>query len=212
MRVLILLAALSALSPAPSGIPRLASGDVPTLPAETLGGGQVILEVAVDDAGRPADARVLRDTPPFTQVLREAVRGWTFEPGAPGAVMVAGLFAPPTLYLPAPGTPPRDVGSPSTSIPFPTTIVPASYPPTARAGGGAVLVEVHVDDGGAVSAAAVIRSAPGFDPSALDAARGWRFRPAQHDGAAAASIAYLVFGFPQPVGGAPPAAPPPPTP
>jgi TonB family protein len=199
MRVLILLAALLAPSLVSAATPRLASGGVPGLPVDMLGGGQVILEVSVDDAGTPADVRVLRDTPPFTGLLRTAVLGWTFEPRVPGTVLVAGVYAPPTLYLPAPGSPPRDVGSPSASMPYPTTIVPAAYPPTARAGGGSVLVEVHVDAEGAVSSAAVIRSDPGFDQTALDAARRWRFRPARSGGAATVSVAYLVFGFPQPV-------------
>jgi TonB family protein len=97
------------------------------------------------------------------------------------------------------------VGSPSASIPFPTTIVPASYPPTARAGGGSVLVEVQVDGEGAVSSAAVVRSAPAFDSTALDAAWQWRFRPARSDGMATSSVAYLVFGFPEPVMPPPPA-------
>jgi TonB family protein len=199
MRVLILLAALVAPSLVSASTPRLANGDAPALPVDMLGGGQVILEVTVDDAGTPADVKVLRDTPPFTGLLRKAVLGWKFEPRAPGTVLVAGVYAPPTLYLPAPGTPPSDAGSPSASIPFPTTIVPETYPPTARAGGGSVLVEVQVDAEGAVSSAAVVRSAPAFDGTALEAARRWRFRPARSDGAPAASSAYLVFGFPEPV-------------
>jgi TonB family protein len=212
MRVLILVAALLAPpSLASAATPRLASGDLPALPVDMLGGGQVILEVGVNDAGTPTDVKVLRDTPPFTGLLRKAVLGWAFEPQAPGTVLVAGVYAPPTLYLPAPGTPPSDVGSPSASVPYPTTIVPATYPPTARAGGGSVLVEVQVDAEGAVSSAAVVRSAPAFDSTALEAARRWRFRPARSGGTATASVAYLVFGFPEPTV-LPPAIPPPGTP
>jgi TonB family protein len=197
-KMLSLLAVLAAAAAAAAELPRLVSGNVPAEPVETLGGGQVFLEVTVDDAGTPSDVRVLRETPPFTRSLREAVLRWTFAPQAPGDVLVAGLFAPPTVYLPAPGTPPRDVASPAPSTPFPTTVVPATYPPTVRSGDGTVLIEVHVDAEGAVSSAAVVRSAPGFDSSALDAARRWRFRPARSGGMPTASVAYLVFGFREP--------------
>ena len=44
------------------------------------------------------------------------------------------------------------------------------YPPPAREN-GIVLVEVHVDAGGGVADAKVIRSAPPFDEPARDAAR-----------------------------------------
>ena len=65
--------------------------------------------------------------------------------------------------------------------------------------GGLVLAEVRVDPLGAVSDATVLRSAPPFDEPALDAARRWRFRPARLHGRPVATIAYLVFGFRQPV-------------
>lgn len=199
MGALVLLAAVLAASP-PEGrrTPRLDKGAAPAPPVEAVGGGEVILDVAVDAGGRPSQVRVLRDTPPFTAVLREAVLTWTFEAGAEGRVLVAGLFAPPALYAPTLGEPPRDVAAAPESLPFPSTTVTALYPPTAI-GDGSVLVGVGVDAAGAVAAATVVRSAPGFDASALAAARRWRFRPARQGGAAVASTAYLVFGFRQPV-------------
>ncbi len=45
----------------------------------------------------------------------------------------------------------------------------------------------------------VVRSRSGFDIAAVNAARRWRFRPATRDGQPVRSVAYLVFGFREPV-------------
>jgi TonB family protein len=58
------------------------------------------------------------------------------------------------------------------------------YPQAAREKGiqGVVLVEAHVLAGGTVGETKVVRSIPGLDEAAMTAVRGWRFRPARHDG------------------------------
>jgi protein TonB len=207
MQPVLLVALLLVAAPLLPSAPRLVAGEVPAPPSpRTVGGGEVVLEAEVDSGGKVAGVKVLRDTPPFTAALSDAVAGWSFESGAAGYVLVAGLFAPPTLYGPAPGQPPRDVASPSEEVPYPSTRAPAPYPPGA-VGSGSVLVEVEVDAAGTVASAKVVRSAPGFDESALRAARAWRFRPARREGKPTASFVYLVFGFRAPV--VPPPPPPP---
>ena len=53
---------------------RLASGSVPERqPVQAVGGGEVLLELAVDDDGAVVRVATLRDTPPFTELLRAAV-------------------------------------------------------------------------------------------------------------------------------------------
>jgi hypothetical protein len=88
---------------------RFESGGV-FVPPPLAGGGQVLIELDVSASGEVAKVTVLRSTPPFTDLLREAVEGWRFtaarEPrGEPGElvavdskVLVAGFFRPPTLY------------------------------------------------------------------------------------------------------------------
>jgi TonB family protein len=62
-----------------------------------------------------------------------------------------------------------------------------------------VLVEVHVAAAGAVTSADVLGAASGFDDAALRAARSWTFRPAEVAGAPAPAVAYIIFGFRQPI-------------
>ena len=133
---------------APCDSPRLARGEVPRPSVEAFGAGEVVLEVVVDGSGGVAEARVLRETPPFTAPLRASVRRRTFEPGSGGRVLVVGLFGPPA---PTPGSRPAspDVAAPSPDVPFPTADAPAPYPPTAT-GDASVLIEAEVDAEGAV--------------------------------------------------------------
>lgn len=198
---LAMLLALALAGPAPE-VPRLESGALPGVPQATVGGGLVLLDVRVDQNGSAGSVRTLLGTPPFTGPLRDAVSGWRFESGDRAAhVLVAALYRPPALLYageavspaPPPGTP--------AEIPFPTRAVPPPYPPQAQ-GDAMVLVEARVGEGGAVSEASIVRSAPGFDEAALEAARQWSFRPASGP-----AFVYLVFGFRAPVVPPPPAPP-----
>jgi TonB family protein len=184
---------------------RLVSGTVPERqPVEAVGGGEVLLELAVGDDGAVVRVSTLRDTPPFTELLRVAVASWHFEPATENgratqtSVLVAAVFRPPVLLGPAPGTPPREVGPPCVEIPYPVASVVPPYPPTAL-GEGLVLVEVTVGSDGKVTDARGVQAPAPFGPAALDAARKWRFRPACRQDRPAAATAYLVFGFRPPV-------------
>jgi TonB family protein len=192
-------------------------GALPQIPVRALGGGEVFLELTISSTGGVSAVRTLRATPPFTETLSQAVRGWRFvpaeeemepeaaRPGEPALrrvvdsrVLIAGLFRPPTLNTPSFGEPPADVASASDETPFPLATVMPAYPPLAR-DSGTVLVEVHVDPRGDVVDAVAIRSAPPFDAPAIDAARGWKFRPARLHGRSVDTLAYIVFAFRQPV-------------
>jgi len=180
------------------------SGDLPVQPPQVPGGGQVLLELTVGNDGKVIKGHTLRSTPPFTELLVDAVRLWKFQPAedrgheVESAVLVAGLFRPPTLMSPAAGEPPKDVTPPSNLIPMPYTMVTPDYPPGALAD-GVVLVEVIVERDGTVDAARVLRSSAAFDRAATDAVLQWKFRPARRDGKPVPSFAYVVFGFRQPV-------------
>jgi TonB family protein len=134
------------------------------------------------------------------------IGSWTFRPAeylnrrVGSAVLVVTLFRPPQLYDNASlGSPPVDLVAPSDAVPFPILEMPPKYPPNAIADGVVVLVEVLVGLDGKVEDAALVGSAPGFESAALDAARGWVFRPARYRGEPVPAYAYLVFGFRAPV-------------
>jgi len=196
---------------------RYRDGAPPQLPIRALGGGEVWLELTVSSVGAVSSVRVLRATPPFTEALAQAVRPWRFAPAedavdpAPGRadeparrrpvdskVLVAGLFRPPTLNTPTLGETPRDLASASDEIPVPLATVMPGYPPLAR-DSGIALVEVEVDSRGDVVDARAIRPSPPFDGPAVEAARQWKFRPARLHGSPVDMLAYIAFGFRQPV-------------
>jgi TonB family protein len=184
---------------------QLQQGSVTPPPPTTLGGGEVWLELTVEDSGRVAEVRTLRDTPPYTALLQADVGRWRFSAASAqghavaSAVLVAGLFRPPVLQdVPAPGQAPQDVAEPSEAVPSPTAVFRPSYPPD-RLGGATVLVEVRVGVDGAVKEARLVGSPTAFDQASLDAAWRWRFRAARRDGVPVVSTAVLVFGFREPV-------------
>jgi TonB family protein len=180
---------------------------VPALPGPTvIGWGEVFLEATVSIEGRVTGLRELRTVAPFGALLRQAVERWEFQPAGDGEetvasrVLVAALYRPRVLHnTPTAGSPPRDVAAASTDIPEPIATSTPLHPPRAI-GDAVVVIEAHVGADGAVGDARVLTAASGFDDSALEAARQWRFRPARHDDAPAEAYAYLVFAFREPVG------------
>ena len=161
--------------------------------------------MSVDAEGDVTRIEPLREAPAFSDAFRRAVRGWSFAPArvegeaVESQVLVAGLFRPATLYSPPGlGQPPSGPRVGPGQFPVPVATPAPPYPPQA-AGSGLVIVEVEVDRNGGVRAAAVVRSRPGFDTGSVSAARRWRFRPATRDGQPVRSVAYLVFGFREPV-------------
>jgi TonB family protein len=135
--------------------------------------------------------------------MRKAVRLWKFEPPivegteAPDRVAVLGLFRAPTLLGGAP-PPPKRISDPSEEIPYPLSTSTPEYPPQALES-GVVMLEVEVDEKGAVAGIEILNQTEGFDAVALEAARRFRFQPAKRDGRPVRSFAVVVFGFPQPV-------------
>jgi len=182
----------------------------PAQPAVVPGGGEVLLEITVSATGQVRDINTVRTTPPFTALVVEAVRSWRFAPATltkpkttprpiEGKVLVAAIFRPPTLYkAPTLGELPKDVGTPSNQIPFPTGMTTPAYPPQALFD-GVVIVETTITAAGSVSEARVVGAGPGFEPVALDAAKQWRFRASVRDSVPTPAYAYLVFGFRTPV-------------
>jgi TonB family protein len=212
----VVLSAQGTFSPA-----RYRAGTVPALPVMTLGGGQVFLELAISREGRVTAVTPLRTTPPFTDLVVDAVRDWQFRPAEenvarePGRadeppsrvpraskVLVAAVFRPPALNTPTLGDAPKDIAPASDETAFPLTTTMPPFPPSALSS-GVVLLEARIDRNGAVADVTVIRSAPPFDDAAQRATRRWRFRPARVRGMPVSTLVYIVCGFPVPITSAP---------
>jgi TonB family protein len=196
---------------------RYQAGTIPPLPALAVGGGQVLLELAINRDGRVAAITPLRTTPPFTQFMADAVRDWRFSPAkeivrqksergderelqvsVETKVLVAGVFRRPAINAPTLGEPPRDTAAPSTELAFPITMTEPPFPPQAF-NSGVVLVQARVERDGRISGAEIIGSAPPFDDAVRTALREWTFRPAILHAVPTPTFVYLVFGFPLPV-------------
>ncbi len=185
---------------------RLNMGSPPAPPPPTVvASGQEWLRVSVDAGGDVSRIEPLREAPAFSEAFRRAVNGWSFAPArvegdaVESQVLVAALFRPATLYsLPGLGQPPSGPRLGPGQFPVPVATPAPPYPPRA-VGSDLVIVEVEVDRNGSVRAATAVRSRPGFDTAAVNTARRWRFRPATRDGQPVRSVAYLVFGFREPV-------------
>lgn len=196
----------------------LASGGVPAIPIMAVSGGEVYLEVGVDAAGGVAAVKPLRDTPPYTESLAAAVRGWAFRPAedvetpAAGAaidertrrpakskVLVMGVFRPPALFATTLGTPPVDVGAPAEDVPAPAGSPAMPGYPVNALFDGVVIVELRLGTGGQVAGLKVVRSSPAFDELATAAASTLSFRPPRLHGAEVPAAVYVVYAFRQPI-------------
>jgi TonB family protein len=85
------------------------------------------------------------------------------------------------------------------SVPQPIERVPPKYPPEALRLNetGTVVVRVEVDAEGKPSDVSVLRSSRSraLDRAAMQAAKKWRFRPAQRDGRAVSGTVEIPFDF-----------------
>jgi TonB family protein len=184
---------------------RLQSGGLPIVPVQAVAAGEVLLSVNVSPTGSVGAIDVVRTTPPFTDAVVAAVRSWRFAPAedeqrkrVASRVLVGAMFSSPSLRVPTVGVPPKDVAPAATALPMPLTTPIPQYPPNARTA-GTVMIETLVAPSGRVVAVTAIRSNPPFDEPAMEAARGWVFRPPQGPGLPPNTYAYLIFAFRQPV-------------
>jgi hypothetical protein len=203
--------------------PRLLKAELPALPAPTAaGGGEVLIEATVDRSGALRHPIILRGTPPYVQMVLDAVSKWRFEPalivGSDGVesaidmpVAISGVYRPPTLTnTPTIGEPPRDWSKPSIEVAYPVSVEMPNYPADVR-DGGVVLLEVKINEAGGVTETRGIASTGGFEGASREALAKWRFRGASYRARPVPSTAYALFGFrpPSPAQLVPPTAKPP---
>jgi hypothetical protein len=191
--------------------PRLLKAELATLPVTTtVGGGEVLIEAIVDRTGVLGRPVILRGTPPYTQLVFDAIRTWRFTPArtiGPDGVETtiempvsigAAYRAPMLLNGPTIAEPAKDWSKPSVDVAYPLATAMPNYPADVREG-GVVLLEVSVNEGGIVTETRSVASSGGFENVSRDALAGWRFRGASHRARPVPSTAYVLFGFREPV-------------
>lgn len=177
-----------------------------------------MIEMGVDQGGALAHPIVLRSTPPFTNLVLDAVSRWSFAPArgtvdgkatvVDSAVLIAAVYRPPTLMNgPTLGEQPRDLANASSNAPYAVSTAAPSYPPQAQMG-AVLLYEISLDEAGQIRKMGAVASNPAFDAAARDALAQWRFRGAALQGRPVPSTAYVIFAFSQPVMSGPANGPP----
>ena len=191
--------------------PRLARAELPPVPSPmTAGGGEVLVEVLVDTSGRATRPTVLRSTPPYTQMVLDAVSRWQFQParardvtGAEAAVeapiTVSAVYRSPALFNnPTLGEPAKDFLRPSADVAYPLAFATLTFPAQALFG-SVLLYEVALDEGGRITTARqVVALAPGFEAAASEALGKMRFRAGAYRSRPALATTYVIFGFTSP--------------
>jgi TonB family protein len=191
--------------------PRLVDGPSPAPPGQQIvGGGEVLLDLTVGTEGEVAGVGRLRVTPPYTDLVAEAVGSWRFSPAevttqdkkrrrVESHVLVAAVYRPPALENGASlGEPPKDVAKPPEALPSPRELIAPPYPPTGR-GDATVVLEIEIGPSGNPDAVRVIHSGGGFDSAAIQAAQAWSFAPAHLDARAVPAYAYVIMGLRAPI-------------
>ena len=191
--------------------PHLLKAELAALPAPNIaGGGEVLIEAIVDRTGTLTRPMIVRGTPPYTNMVLEAVASWRFEPasvvGPDGVetpvempISIGALYRPPILMnAPTIGEPVREWSKPSADIAYPISMEMPNYPPTAR-DGGVVLLEVALNEAGTITETRGIASTGGFESASREALMKWRFRGGSYRARPVPTTAYVLFGFRSPV-------------
>jgi hypothetical protein len=191
---------------------RLRFVELPPLPPPTVtGGGEVLIEATVDRSGTLSRPIIVRGTPPYTQLVLDAMRTWRFAPArvvAPDGVETAvdmqvaigAAYRPPILMnAPTVGETPRDWSKPSGDAAYPIATAMPNYPPQAR-DGGVVLFELVLNEAGAVTETRGMASTAGFEDTSREALASWRFKGGMYRARPVPSTVYVLFGFRPPVG------------
>lgn len=197
---LLLLAAVDASAQNVTTPPSLVSAEVSPAPWNVRSGGIAAFDVRIDETGRVTGADTVQDVAPYSDALRQSLRGWRFEParaqGRPvrSRVLVLGFFRPPEMVFAAPEQPRYKHATAPEELPWPTSVTVPPYPPNAL-GSGKVLLEVEISEEGKVTGARVLNPGSPFDGAATGAAQAWSFRAARRNGREVTARAFFVFSF-----------------
>lgn len=191
----------------------------PAYPYQALYGGDVFLEFAVGDDGKPLEVRLRHAAPPFTDPATRALAQWKLQLPPPEEssaseppdrrIALVWQFRMPQAVAQGPAQRSYEAtlfGIGRDRPPVPTTIIEASQPIQAVNEGTAVLA-VIVDEKGKVKVVRALNRAGALTDAATAAVRRWKFAPALVDGEPATGELLVAITFPRPVLGAPPPRP-----
>lgn len=180
--------------------PHVLKAIAPASPLNVQSGGVAGFAVTVDETGSVTAVDTVQDVAPYGDALREALRGWSFEPAREqgravrSRVLLVAFLRPPELAVIAPERPRYLEATAPADLPWPRSVTVPPYPPNAL-GSGKVILESDVTEEGKVTSPRVLNPGSPFDGAATGAAQEWAFRPATRDGRPAAARVYFLFSF-----------------
>ena len=176
-----------------------------TVPLSGQANGTVVLDALIAEEGKPQRIEVRRENPGLTSLARDAVKDWTFIPAKLNGKSITSRVAVAVTFNPAgslaePVPLPRLLPQSAEAIQAefqPPDVVRAAFPkyPHATTVAGAVVIQIVLDEKGAVGAVQVLKDLPPLTDSTREAIADWRFRPATQNGTPVPSKIVLAFVF-----------------
>lgn len=164
-------------------------------------GGTVVLQVAVDEAGRIERLDVVHGIPSLTEEAERSVQHWKFRPATLGgrpltSVLVAAFSFSrpvplgPTLKLAPQAVEPDQAFEPIQIL----SATPALYPAQIVMP-GTVILDLTISCSGAIETIKTLHAIPNLTRQAKRAVEQWKFQPARLDGKPVASSMIASFTF-----------------
>jgi outer membrane biosynthesis protein TonB len=171
-------------------------------PAQSLFGGEVVLDALIDSRGRLVETKVVRGACPFLENVLSAVRTWTFFParldGLPVAARIGITFQFSQSYEPLRAAPLHEYDEPLPGSAdrgaLPVSTVEPQFPATS-VGDGSVILFGLVGSQGQFTSVQILRESASLTTAALTAVQQWRFVPARRAGTVTDSPAIVVVAF-----------------
>jgi TonB family protein len=180
-----------------------------TIPIRSIANGTVVLDVMISEEGEVRNVQVRRDIASVTEEAVRSVKTWKFEPAkfngkaVTSRMTVAVTFNPVALLTANNPLPPlihQDDEARLQSSFQPPEVTRATFPMLPAAlWPGTVILQASIDEAGKAQSTKVLRDAPPFTTTSIQAIQDWRFTPATLNGRPVESKVVLVFCFRQPV-------------
>jgi TonB family protein len=189
------------------------AGDV-YVPYQVVVDGLFVLDVSLDDDGTIQKIDALRDPGAMLGAAKTSVHGWAFKPAfkdgkpAPSRMTVSFVYRPANNGIAA-AAPPKDFSpvlppdrseSAAHGNYVPVGVLSFAYPeyPANSVAWGSVVVQLTVDDSGAVKDVDFLHRMDGFNSLVSDTLRKWRFQAATLNGKPITSKTAIAFVFQTP--------------
>jgi TonB family protein len=184
----------------------LSASNIP-YPVNTQAAGAVSLLLSLDNNAQIQNTQALRDIPPLTNSVQDAVQLWTFRPAilkgnpASSEISLTVIF---NVFNPAGGAAyqslvlaPAQSTYPDASQFTPPQITLASFAkyPAASTAQGTVVLDVTIGRGGQPKQIRIINDVPTLTQQAINAIKTWRFNAATIKGQPIPAQIIIAFVF-----------------